>query len=80
MKHVRITLPETLADEAKRAGLFAPERLEAMLRQELKQQRIDAMFEAMEKAAGVKDEAVLGPEEVAREIAAMRAERRASAN
>ena len=77
MTTVQITLPDQLAQEAQRAGLLAPARLEQWLREQLKTQRVDALFTAMERMAAVKEPAVMSPEEVATEIAAMRAERRA---
>jgi hypothetical protein len=74
MTTVQITLPDQLAQEAQHAGLLAPAR---WLREQLKTQRVDALFTAMERMAAVKEPAVMSPEEVATEIAAMRAERRA---
>lgn len=40
-------------------------------------QRVDELFAAMERMAAVDEPAVMSPEEVAQEIAALRAERRA---
>ena len=76
MTTVQITLPDQLAQEAQRAGLLAPARLEQLLREQLKNQRVDALFTAMERMSAVDEPAVMSPEEVAEEIAAMRAERR----
>ncbi len=77
MTTVQITLPDQLAQEAQRAGLLSPARLEQWLRDQLKTQRVDALFTAMERMAAVDEPAVMSPEEVAEEIATMRAERRA---
>jgi hypothetical protein len=77
MTTVQITLPDQLAQEAQRAGLLSPPRLEKWLREQLKEQRIDELFSAMDRMAGVDEPAVMLPEDVAREMAAMRAERRA---
>ncbi len=77
MTTVQITLPDQLAQEAQRAGLLAPARLEQWLREQLKTQRVDTLFTAMERMAAVDEPAVMSPEEVAAELAAMRAERRA---
>jgi hypothetical protein len=76
MTTVQITLPDQLAQEAQRAGLLSPARLEQWLREQLKTQRVDALFTAMERMAAVDEPALMSPEEVAEEIAAMRAERR----
>jgi hypothetical protein len=77
MTTVQITLPDQLAQEAQRAGLLSSSRLERWLRDQLKTQRVDELFTAMDRMATVDEPAVMSPEEVAQEIAAMRAERRA---
>lgn len=77
MTTVQITLPDQLAQEARRAGLLSPAKLELWLREQLAAQRVDALFAAMDRMAAVDDPAVMSPDEVAQEIAAMRAERRA---
>jgi len=76
MTTVEITLPDQLALEAKRAGLLSPELLEKWLRKQLKAQRVDQLFSAMDRIAAVHDPAVMSPEEVASEIAAIRSDRR----
>lgn len=77
MTTVQITLPDQLALEAQRAGLLSPARLEKWLRDQLKDQRVDELFLAMDRMVGVDEPAAMSPEEVAQEIATMRAERRA---
>ena len=77
MTTVQITLPDQLAQEAQRAGLLSPDKLERWLRDQLKTQRVDELFAAMDRMAAVDEPAVMSPEEVAQEIAAMRAGRRA---
>lgn len=77
MTTVQITLPDQLAQEAQQAGLLSPARLERLLRDQLKAQRVDELFVAMDRMAAVDEPAVMSPEEVAQEIAAMRAEQRA---
>jgi len=77
MTTVQITLPDQLAQEAQRAGLLSSTKLEQWLRDQLKTQRVDGLFAAMDRMAAVDEPAVMSPEEVAQEIAAMRAERRA---
>lgn len=76
MTTVQLTLPDQLVSEAQRAGLLTPARIEKFLREQLKAQRVDELFEAMEQAAAV-DEPVMTPEQIAEEIRIMRAERRA---
>ena len=70
-------MPDQLAQEAQRAGLLSSARLERWLRDQLESQRIDDLFAAMDRMAAVDEPAAMSPEEVAQEIAAMRAERRA---
>ena len=78
MATVQITLPDQLAKEAQRAGLLSPASLERWLRDQLKTQRVDELFAAMERMTAVDEPAVMSPEEVGLEIAAMRAKRRAN--
>ncbi len=77
MTTVQITLPDQLAQEAQRAGLLSSTQLECWLREQLKIQRVDELFSAMDRMAAIDQPAVMSPEEVAQEIATMRAERRA---
>ena len=78
MTTVQITLPDQLAQEAQRAGLLSPARLERWLRDQLKSQHIEELFAAMDRMAAAPEPSPMSPEEVAQEIAAMRAQRRAS--
>lgn len=77
MTTVHITLPDQLVRQAQQAGLLSPETIEKWLREQLRAQRVDKLFSAMDRMAAVDDPAILSPEAVAEEIAAMRAERRA---
>jgi len=78
MTTVEITLPDQLAEEARSAGLLSGPELEKWLRDQLRVQRKRQLFEAMDDRMSAVDEpAAMTPEEVADEIAAMRAERRA---
>jgi len=54
------------------AGLLTSSCLEQWLRK----QRIDELFAAMDKMSAIDEPGTLSPEEMAQEIAAMRAERR----
>jgi len=74
---IQINLPDQLAEDAKQAGLLSAELLENWLRQQLRERRADQLFSAMDRMSAVDDPAVISPEAVAEEIAAMRAERRA---
>jgi hypothetical protein len=74
MTTVEIKLPEQLAEEAREAGLLAPELIEKWLRDRLREQDLDWLFTAMDRMAAVDDPAFMSPEEVAAEIAAIRAE------
>ena len=78
MTPLQIDLPDQLAQEARRAGLLSPDVIERWLREQLRSKRVDALFTAMNRMAAVAEPAALSPEEVAEEIRAMRAERRAA--
>ena len=58
------------------AGLLSSAWLENWLRDPLKDQRVDALFSAMDRMTSVDEPAAMSPEDVAQEIATMRAERR----
>jgi hypothetical protein len=77
MATIEILLPDQLAQEAAQAGLLSPPVLERLLREQLRTQRIDQLFSAMERMSSMNEPEVMSPESVASEIAAMRAERRA---
>ena len=74
---LKLSLPDNLAKQACQAGLLTPEAMEAMLRDRLKAQHVDELFEAMDRMAAVDTPAAMSPGEVAEEIRVMRAERRA---
>jgi Arc/MetJ family transcription regulator len=78
MTTVQITLPDQLAQEAQSAGLLSSESLEEMLRRQLKAKAAGDLFAAMDRMAAVGSQDYMSPEEVAEEIRAMRAEKRAS--
>ncbi len=77
MTTVQITLPDQLAQDAQSAGLLSSAKLERWLREQLRTQHTDELFAAMDRMAGADEPRVMSPEEVAQEITAMRAERRA---
>jgi hypothetical protein len=79
MTTVQITLPDQLAEEALSAGLLSPAKIEPILREQLKRKAVDDLFTAMDAMADVPDFPAMSPEEVAEEIALMRAERRSQA-
>ena len=77
MTTVQITLPDQLAQEAQRAGLLSPARLEKWLREQLQAQRVDEFFAAVGCMAAVDEPPTMSAEEVAAEIEAMRSLKRA---
>jgi hypothetical protein len=79
MTRVEISLPDELAEEARRAGLLSSPRIEMLLREELRAKKIDELFATMDRLETVPDPARMSPEEVSLELRAMRAERRAKA-
>ncbi len=78
MATVRIDLPDQLAQEAERAGLLSPAALEQWLREQLQARSATQLNEMIKRMDEVDDTPYMSPEEVAKEIAIMRAERRAA--
>lgn len=77
MTTLEITIPDELARDAQQAGLLSSERIAAMLGQQLKATRVDALFAAMDRMMTVDEPAIMSPEEVAEELALLRGQRRA---
>ena len=75
MTALTIELPDQLAEEAKEAGLLAPEEIEAMLRERLRKRGVDELFEMADRLAAV-DLPPMSEEEVQAEVDAVRAKRR----
>ena len=75
MTTVQLTLPDQLAQEAKNAGLLTSARLEQWLREQLQRQHVDELFAAMDRMGAVDEPSLLSPEDLAVEIAALRAGR-----
>lgn len=78
MTTIQLTLPDQLAQEAQRAGLLSPESLEKWLREQLKARRWAEFLSALDQVHAVGSADYMSPEEVAEEIKAMRAEKRAA--
>ena len=75
---VKLDLPESLAKEARQAGLLAPEELVRMVRDALRAKRVERLSKAREKLAA-DPLPPMTPEEIQAEIDAYRAAvRRAS--
>ena len=70
------TVRELVRAEATRAGLLSSSALKTWLREQLRLRQIDELFAGMARMEASPDPEAMPPEEVAREIAAMRAERR----
>lgn len=76
MTTLEINLPDSLAKEAKQAGLLTPEAIEQMVRGAIRQRALGELKQAMDRMAAVEGP-VMTPEEIQEEIRAARAERRA---
>ncbi len=73
-----VNLPDNLANEAKAAGLLSPKELERLVREALRQRRIERLAKAREKLAA-QPLAPMTSDEIQAEIDAYRQEaRRAS--
>ena len=78
MTTVQITLPDALAQEATKAGLLAPEKIECILRERLREERIQRMKTARATLAAQPLEPMT-PQEISAEIDAYRTEQRRAA-
>ena len=76
LREITLTLPDDLADEAEASGLLTPGTLEQIIRDEIKRRKTDRLFEIMDRLA-VADKGELTEADVAAEICAYRAEKRA---
>ena len=68
---LKLRLPENLLKEAELAGLLTPDSIEKMLRENIRRQRVDKLFESANRLAEIELPA-LSMEEVEAEIAALR--------
>ena len=70
------TVEFILPDQPQSAGRLNAASIERMLREQIKSNHVDELFTAMDRMAAVDMPAAVTPEEVAKEIRAMRAEAR----
>jgi hypothetical protein len=73
---IQLTLPDQLAQDAQRAGLLSPAVIEQFLLEKLKARKADELFSAMDRMAAIDEPAYMSPEEIASELASLRAEHR----
>jgi hypothetical protein len=78
MTTVQITLPDMLAQEAASAGLLAPEKIERILREQLRAERIKRL-KAARATLTAEPLSPMTPEEINAEIEAYRSEQRHAA-
>ena len=75
-REITLTLPDDLAEEAEASGLLTLDTLEQISRDEIKRRKTDRLFDIMDRLA-VADKGELTEADVAAEIHAYRAEKRA---
>ena len=75
MTTVQITLPDALAREVASAGLLEPEKIERILREQLRAERIERL-KAARATLAADPLGPMTPEEISAEIAAYRSEQR----
>jgi hypothetical protein len=78
MTTVQFTLPDALAQEVANAGLLAPEKIERILRERLRADRI-ARMQAARATLEAEPLAPMTPEEINAEIEMYRSEQRLAA-
>lgn len=74
---LKIALPDSLAQEAKAAGLLTSQAIETLLRQAIRQRQVNRLFESADRLAVVDSPPLTGAE-VEAEIAAARAAKHGS--
>lgn len=74
-KRITITLPESLATQAKAEGLLTPENVEQLLREQIRRRRMRELMATADKLAKV-DLPPVSEEEVVTIVHEVRAERR----
>jgi len=79
MTRIRIDLPDRLAREAEQAGLLSSDAIGRLLQERLQAGSAERLCAAMDRMAALDEPAALSAEEVAAEMAAARARRRAPA-
>jgi hypothetical protein len=75
-REITITLPDELAAEAQQKGLLTPDAIEQLIRGELWRRKSDRLGEIMDRLAAA-DKGDLTEADIADEIVAYRAEKRA---
>ncbi len=75
MTRFEFSLPDSLAQEARQAGILTQDRVEQWVRQQVNRQKLHRLFQAVDQATADGAE-YMSPEEVSSELAAMRAENR----
>ena len=74
----KVNLPDTLASEAKAAGLLTPQAIERLLREAVRAQSVNELFEAADRMAAT-DIPPMTMQEIQAEVDAVRKARRKSA-
>ncbi len=72
---LRVDLPDTLASEAKAAGLLTSQAIERLLREAVRRKAVDELFEAADRLAAA-DIPPMTMEEIQAEVDAVRKARR----
>ncbi len=73
--NLKLSIPESLAKEAKTVGLLKPKSIIKLLRSELKSRRKTNFFKTLEKLSSLKIPA-LSPQEIEEEIQKVREEKK----
>ena len=79
MTTLTIDLPDNLVEEAKNAGLLAPDAIETMLRETLRRRAVNGLFTAADKLAAA-NFPPMTLEEIQAEVSTVRAQRKQRAS
>lgn len=75
---VKLNLPDSLAQEAQKAGLLTPDAIERLLREAVRRSAVDELFGVMDRLADA-NTPPMTMEEIQAEVDAVRAKRRTRA-
>ncbi len=76
MSEIVLTLPDSLAKEAKANGLLAPELVASLFKAEIRRRKVNRLFSAADRLAALDEP--LSETEIQAEINAVRADRKAN--
>lgn len=78
MSEVVLTLPDELAEEAREMGIFRPITITSLIKEAVRRRKVNRLFDTMDRLNALPNRPT--EEEIAKEIAAARREKRERQN